>query len=94
MRVEVIKSEVQRLLRQVPFQQFALNLENGDRVLIEHPENIAFDPVGKNGSARSSEFHVISSSLRYVSTFEAVTSVAMIDRGDDRNGGAAEIADL
>ncbi len=86
MRVDIIKSEVQRLLRQVPFQEFALNLENGDRVIIEHPENIAFDPVGKNGSSGSPEFHVISSSLRYVSSFEAVTSVAMLDRGDARNG--------
>jgi hypothetical protein len=82
MRVEIIKAEVQRLLRQVPFRQFALNLENGDHVIIEHLENIAFDPVGKNGSGGSPEFHVISSSLRYVSTFEAVTSVAMIDRGE------------
>jgi hypothetical protein len=83
MRVEIIKAEVQRLLRQVPFRQFALNLENGDRVIIEHPENIAFDPVGRNGAEGSPEFHVISSSLRYVSTFEAVTSVAMLDRGED-----------
>ena len=82
MRVEIIKAEVQRLLRQSPFHQFALNLENGDRVIIEHPENIAFDPVGGNGSGGSTEFHVISSSLRYVSTFEAVTSVAMLDRGE------------
>lgn len=82
MRVEIIKAEVQRLLRQVPFRQFALNLENGDRVIIEHPENIAFDPVGKNGSGRSTEFHVISSDLRYVSTFEAVTSVATLDTAE------------
>lgn len=85
MRVEIIKTEVQRLLRQVPFRQFALNLENGDRVIIEHPENIAFDPIGRNELNGSPEFHVISSSLRYVSTFEAVTSVAVLDQGEEES---------
>ncbi|HET6883468.1 MAG TPA: hypothetical protein VFI31_25175 [Pirellulales bacterium] len=51
-------------------------------MIIEHRENIAFDPVGKNGTGGSAEFHVISSSLRYVNTFEAVTSVAMFNTGD------------
>jgi hypothetical protein len=59
-----------------------LNLENGDRVIIEHSENIASDPLRANGSGTSPESHVISSKLRYVSAFEAVTSVAMIDTGE------------
>lgn len=82
MRTEIIKVDVQRLLRQAPFHPFSLNPENGDQIVIEHPENIAFDPV-RNGAEGSPEFHVISSSLRYVSTFEAVTSVAMIDSGEE-----------
>lgn len=82
MRTEIIKTEVQHLLRQAPFRPFSLNLENGDQVVIERPENIAFDPGG-NGSRRSREFHVISSIVRYASTFEAVTSVAVIDTWDD-----------
>lgn len=80
MRTDIIKSEVRRLLRQAPFQPFAFHLENGDQIVIEHPENIAFDP-SDGGATVSPEFHVVSSSLRYVSTFEAVTSVAMIDTG-------------
>ena len=80
-RVEAIRSEVQRLLRVAPFRPFALVLENGDRVIIEHSENIAFDPA-QNGSAGSDEFYVISSQLRLFSTFAAVTSVALADRGD------------
>ena len=81
MRTDVVLAEVRRLLRQVPFHPFALNLENGDRIVIEHPENIAFDP-GANGSQASSDFYVISRSLRVFSTFEAVTSVALVDAGD------------
>lgn len=81
MRTEVMRSEVQRLIRQAPFRPFALFMENGDRIVIEHPENIAFDPRG-DGSAESSEFYVISGRLRVFSTFEAVTSVAPVDRGE------------
>jgi hypothetical protein len=77
-RVEAIRAEIQRLIRAVPFRRFVVNLENGDRVLIEHPENIAFDPDAKtNGS----EFYVISGELRLFNTFAAVSSVALADVG-------------
>jgi hypothetical protein len=80
MRTEVLVPEIRRLLHQVPFRAFALNMENGDRIIIEHPENIAFDP-GNNGAAGSSDFYVISRNLRVFSTFEAVSSVALVDTG-------------
>jgi len=79
-RVDSIRSGVQRLLRAVPFQPFALTLESGDHVIIEHPENIAFDPA-LNGSGGSADFYVISGKLRLFSTFNAVTSVALADHG-------------
>ncbi|HVX85485.1 MAG TPA: hypothetical protein VH253_11945 [Phycisphaerae bacterium] len=75
-RVDSIRSEVQRLTRAAPFRRFLLNLENGDRVVIEHPENIAFDPTGK-----SEEFYVISGRMRLFSTFSSVTGVVLADRG-------------
>lgn len=81
MRTETIRTEVQRLIRQAPFRKFALNLENGDRIIIEHPENIAFDPAS-NGSPGSGDFYVISASLRFFGTFEAISSVAVTDPGD------------
>lgn len=81
MRTQIVKAEVRRLVRQAPFRPFSLNLENGEQLIIEHPENIAFDP-GTNGSEGSPEFHVVSSDLRYVSSFECVTSVAVIDTGE------------
>ena len=81
MRTELVRNEVQRLLRQVPFRPFVLNLENGDRVILEHAENIAFDP-GTNGSGTgSSDFYVISRNLRVFGTFEAVTNIALRDAG-------------
>lgn len=81
MRAEAVLIEIQRLLRQVPFRRFALNMENGDRIIIEHPENIAFDP-GANGTPGSPDFYVISRELRIFSTFEAVTSIALLDVGE------------
>jgi hypothetical protein len=75
MRTALIRSEVQRLINQKPFRAFAMLMENGDRVIIEHPENIAFDPKA-NGVA---EFYVISGRLRLFSTFDAVTSVSLLD---------------
>lgn len=80
-RIEVIRAEVQRLLRAAPFLPFALVLENGDRVIIEHPENIAFDPPSSE-AAGSEDFYVISNKLRLFSTFSAVTSIALLDRGE------------
>jgi len=80
-RVDLIRTEVQRLLQAVPFRPFALKMENGDHIVIEHPENIAFDP-GTNGHAGSEEFYVISSALRVFSTFGAVSSVGLLDRDE------------
>jgi hypothetical protein len=81
-RLEVVRAEVQRLLHAVPFRPFALLLENGERVLIGHPENIAFDPPSTEGTGGSEDFYVISNRLRLFNTFSAVTSVAVLDQGD------------
>jgi hypothetical protein len=57
-----------------------LTLESGDRVPIEHPEIIAFDPSkGTGGGSR--EFYVITGRLRLFSTFDAVSNVALLDKG-------------
>src|SRR5258708_25932763 len=81
MRTEVIRTEVLRLIRQVPFHPFVLNLENGDRITIEHPENIAFDPGTNGATSGCSDFYVLSRQLRFYGSFEAVTSVALLDTG-------------
>ena len=81
-RVEVVRAEVQRLLRAVPFHPFALSLEDGTRVLIGHPENIAFSPASENGTGGSEDFYVLSNQLRLYSTFSAVTSVALLNHDE------------
>jgi hypothetical protein len=66
-------------MHMAPFRKFVLNMENGDRVLIEHPENIAFDP----DDAKSGEFYVLTRKIRLFSTFDAVSSVVLADRNGD-----------
>ncbi len=86
MRTAVVREKIQRLVRASPFRPFALNLENGDRIIVEHPENIAFHP-GMNGSQGSEDFHVISNGLWSYGTFEAVTTVALLDQGQLESQG-------
>jgi hypothetical protein len=80
-RVESLRSEILKLMRAKPFRPFALLLENGERVMIGHPENIAFEPGSPEGVGGSEEFYVISGGIRMFSTFGAITSIAMLDRG-------------
>jgi hypothetical protein len=84
-KVELVRSEVQRLLRQSPFRPFAISFVGGERAIIEHPENVAFDP--RPGS--SSDFYVLTGSLRLFSTFADVSSVAILSGGGTVPGEAA-----
>ncbi|HUG92537.1 MAG TPA: hypothetical protein VML55_16985, partial [Planctomycetaceae bacterium] len=74
-----IRDDVQRLLRQQPFRPFVLNLENGDRLAVGHPETIAFDPAAGESQPGWGEFYVISGPMKFFGTFDAVTSVALQD---------------
>jgi hypothetical protein len=77
-RADAIRAEIKRLIRATPFRKFILILESGDRVQIEHPENIAFDPEPKDPD--KDEFYVITGRIRLFSTFGAVSSIALADR--------------
>ena len=77
--VEAMRSEIRRLLRAAPFRRFVLTMESGERALIEHPENVAYDP--EDGG--SDEFYIVTGKLRLVSTFDHVTGVLFANRGQD-----------
>ena len=77
MQVENFRSELQRLLRQSPFRPFAITLVGGEMAIIEHPENVAFDP--RPGS--TSDFYLLTGSLRLFSSFESVSSIAILSGG-------------
>ena len=77
MNAELIRTELQRLMRQTPFQRFLITYTGGEIALIDHPENVAFDP--RPGS--SSEFYVLTGGLRMFSTFEKVSSLSYLSGG-------------
>jgi len=83
MEVELVRSEVKRLRRSVPFQPFIINLVGGEPAVIEHPENVAFDP--RPGA--SSDFYVLTGSLRLFTTFKSVSSLAMLAGGEATSNG-------
>jgi hypothetical protein len=84
MNPELIRSELQRLLHQTPFRPFAITFTGGERAVIEHSENVAFDP--RPGS--STDFYVLTGSLRLFSTFERVSTFAMLSGGGTVPGKA------
>jgi hypothetical protein len=56
-------------------------MENGDRILVEHPENVAFQPDTANGEG-SPDFYVRTAKLRFYGTFDAVTGIVTMDAGE------------
>jgi len=86
-RSETIRNELIRMLRQQPYQPVEINIENGDRLVVEHPENISFNPDPKNPKhPNANRFHVVNGDILYVSTFDAVSSVVEIDAGQFVDG--------
>ena len=77
-RTDSTRSDLIAHRRTVPFQPFAVNLENGDRVIVEHPENIAFDPT-ENGSGRVA---IISGKLAHYTNLATITSISLLDQGE------------
>jgi len=78
MKTEIARAEIQRLLREFPFRRFVLHMENGDRVQIDHPENIAFQPA-VNGLHGSDEFIVLMNRFRLYSRFDAISTIIPLD---------------
>ena len=76
-RVDSVRVELQRMIRSVPFRKFVLSLENGERVLIEHPENVAFDPE-PNGVE---DVSIVSRQLRLYTTLSTVSGLYLADTG-------------
>ena len=75
-KVDSVRSELQRVLRSVPFQKFVVSLESGERALVEHPENVAFDPE-LNGRE---DVYIISRAVRLYTTLGAISGMYLADR--------------
>ncbi len=86
MDAELARQQVQRLVRQTPFRQFGITFENGDRALIEHPENLAFVPTVDEETDLPTDLDIVTKGSRLYTSFESVTTVAARDAGQVRAG--------
>ena len=77
MRAEDNRVALKKLVHQRPFVPFLISLDNGERFLIEHPENVAFDP-NDNGWTR---FSVIARDLIGLASLESVSAIIHQDTG-------------
>jgi hypothetical protein len=85
----IMRDEILRLLEVRPYQPFEINLENGDRIVVEHPENLMMGP-GQGSGRFANRLHVIGSSeVLFCTSLEKVTSVAEIDTGAPLGGSAS-----
>lgn len=75
-RVASTRRQLLALVRATPFRPFAINLENGDRMVIEHPENISFD-VTEDGRQ---DYTIVTNKLLFLGNLSAVSSLAVVDK--------------
>ncbi|MEM8865424.1 MAG: hypothetical protein AAGF31_07740 [Planctomycetota bacterium] len=85
MRTDVIRSEILRLIESRPYQPFEINIENGDRIVVEHPENIAMGPEDATDRF-ANRVHVIGHQVMICTTLDAISTVAEIDQGHPMGG--------
>ena len=67
MRSKTMRNELIRMLRQQPYQPVEINIENGDRLVVEHPENIRVQPRPKKPQTSQCKpiIHVVNGDVMY-----------------------------
>ncbi len=80
MRTETIRSEILRLLEKRPFDPFEIDIENGDKLVVEHPETVAVGNGDDKGKF-SNRVYILGKELVTVTTLDAISAVVEIDSG-------------
>ena len=76
------RKDVIRLLKAAPFQPFIIIMDSGLRVLIQHPENVAYDPV-----VVTRNFFAISDGTWHILPWEKMSSLILLDIGQPLPSG-------
>ena len=82
MRAEVFRLELTKVLRHQPFEKFLIAFDSGDKVIIEHPENVAFDPT----PGSSYHLYVVGGNARRHSSLDGVSTIILLDKLIASNG--------
>lgn len=71
-----MQSEIVRLLKAVPFRPFVIIIDSGERVVIRHLENIAYDP-----ERQTTNCYALSDGIMHILPWEKIAHVALADKG-------------
>ena len=82
MRTQTVRDEIIANLHRTPFEPFVIGLESGERVAVEHPENVAYNPTADVESKPGRRLVIVAGEVSMFTTFDAVTSITFIDKGD------------
>lgn len=78
MKAEAMRQQILDLLKKRPFEPFILTFDSGEKIIVEHPENMAYDPAPKS-SADTTRFSVVSSRINTFGTFDAISTITTLD---------------
>ena len=71
-----MQAEIVRLLKATPFRPFVIIMDSGERVVIRHLENIAYDP-----EREAANCYALSDGIMHILPWEKVAHVALADKG-------------
>lgn len=77
MHSDSVREELKQRVRARPFQRFVVTLDSGDKFVVEHPENMAFDPE----PGGKPYVYIVSRGIVGFATLEKITHIAFIDEG-------------
>ena len=69
-------SEIVRLLKAVPFRPFLIVMDSGERLVIRHLENIAYDPERETANC-----YALSDGIMHILPWNKIAHVALADAG-------------
>jgi hypothetical protein len=84
MQTETTRQQLTHAMRQVPFRPVTLELKDGRSVVIERPEQVAFDPTGKNDDLWP-EFIVLGRHCRVLGSFDEIHSISINEKKSSIN---------
>ena len=76
MPIQDTREKLKHSMRTVPFRPVTLELKDGRSVVIERPEQVAFDPTGKNDDLWP-ESIVLGRGSQILGTFDEILSISI-----------------
>ncbi len=72
-----MRTEIVRLLKDVPFRPFIIIMDSGQRVVVRHPENVAYDR-----EVETANCYAVSDGLMHILPWVKIAHLALADSGE------------